>query len=222
MSTDKLTGIIYRAYNTISGKSYIGKTVQPLKIRIRQHFSHAKKYNHKFANALKYYPKDTWKWEVLAEDIPVKDLGKYELFFIQDLDTYNSGYNSSLETDSQVISFDRTYEKATIYNLYHPRHGIVSGTIADLREFCPGIDNNLCHLKTGRQMSVKGWRLVENKDEVYRSDIINTPITLSHPELGTHTLLRKEFVTRFSLSRHRVCELIKGNRKSHKGWRLVK
>ena len=50
---------IYCAENLISGKKYIGQSSRPIKWRKTQHYSSAKKANHKFAEALNYYPRET-------------------------------------------------------------------------------------------------------------------------------------------------------------------
>lgn len=91
------TGLIYKATNKLSGKSYIGLTTKALKERIRGHIKDSKIKNHtfKFANALRKYNFDDWDWIILHKDIPFKYLSKMEEFYIFLFNTYNEGYNST-------------------------------------------------------------------------------------------------------------------------------
>lgn len=92
------TGIIYKAVNKISNKSYIGQTTKQLKERIRCHIKDVKrkKHTYKFANALRKYNESDWEWLILYKDIPFHLLGKMEELCISLHDTYKNGYNSTL------------------------------------------------------------------------------------------------------------------------------
>ncbi|MDP3763697.1 MAG: GIY-YIG nuclease family protein [bacterium] len=89
------TGIIYRAINLINGKSYIGQTAQKLEYRIKDHYRNTIRSNHKFANALKKYTPEDWKWEILVENVPGEQLGLFERSYIYGLSTFEFGYNST-------------------------------------------------------------------------------------------------------------------------------
>lgn len=224
MST-KLTGIIYRAYNTVSGKSYVGKSVQPLRNRIQQHYYAAQKANHKFANALKYYPKAVWQWKVLAE-VEIEKLDEYELFFISDLDTFNNGYNSLLETYDSTKSRKANYDSTKIYELYHKDYGDILAIRDELRCINPALVTRLSELESGKYKSYLGFVLASNKDK-YSKLAINQKkeaidvLTLTHPEHGTHTLTRNEFHERLGITRQNLSRLALRQRHSCKGWRLV-
>jgi len=88
-------GIIYKATNKINGKSYIGKTVRKLEIRINRHYNDSKVYHYKFATALRKYSKNNWKWEILHKDIPASKLSSLEKIEIKKYDTLYNGYNST-------------------------------------------------------------------------------------------------------------------------------
>lgn len=66
-------GIIYKVTNTINGKIYIGKTIQPLNKRKYTHKSYSKKdvltRKNIFHNAIRKYGWDAFKWEILCECI---------------------------------------------------------------------------------------------------------------------------------------------------------
>ena len=93
--------IIYKHTNTVSGKSYIGKTTQGLKKRWRQHISEATNKhnrNHKthFHKAIAKYGEKCWRHEVLFISL-TKDsdlLYDIEAKMIERFDTINHGYNS--------------------------------------------------------------------------------------------------------------------------------
>jgi len=86
--------IIYKVTNKVNGKIYIGKTKQPLSKRKAAHYERVK-YNSvtNFHNALRFYPKDNFIWEI---EIKCKDdieLNQYEMYFIKKYNTYKDGYN---------------------------------------------------------------------------------------------------------------------------------
>src|SRR4028118_14753 len=220
----RLTGVIYRAYNTVSGKSYVGKSVQPLKNRIQQHYYSAKKANHKFANALKFYSSEVWKWEILAE-VEIDKLDEYELFFINDLDTFNSGYNTLLETYDLVKSRKPNYDSNKIYNLYHKQYGDISTTRDELRKLNSSLVTRLSELESGKYKSYLGFVLAENKSnyeklQINRNKKVIDVLTLIHPKFGTHTLTRKEFKEQFELTSRELSLLALKQCISSKKWRL--
>lgn len=119
-------GIIYKATNKKSGKSYVGKTIESLSTRIYKHYSAAKKHSHHFANALNKYDKKDWEWSILAE-MPHKYLSEIEQLWIAGLNTYHNGYNSTLGGEGQV-GFKHTEESKAkmskaISGKNHPNYG---------------------------------------------------------------------------------------------------
>jgi hypothetical protein len=217
----KPTGIIYRAYNTISGKSYVGKTVRGLSIRKKEHLKRAEtQLHHKFANALRRYPESSWQWTVLLE-VEIDKLDACEQLFIQHLDTLNNGYNTFLNRYSENKEYKHHYNHNEIYELYHCEYGEVSGTRNELRQIDENLVASLSLLVSGKKIrSYKGWVLLENKD-IYEAILTRSDtITLTHKEHGTLTLQRPEFEKRFGLSSGSLTLLKKGILKSSKGWTL--
>ncbi len=95
-------GIIYKAVNKINGKSYIGKTVQDLLIRKKQHeYSYDNSYFH---NALKKYGVNNFNWSILCNVNSESCLNDKEKYYIKkyrtfiDFDNCN-GYNMTLGGD---------------------------------------------------------------------------------------------------------------------------
>lgn len=93
---NKQTGIIYRCYSP-SGKSYIGQTTKSLKERIKHHLSNSKNdlSNSRFCQAIRKYG-DKLIWEIVHSDIPIDDLDRLEMLEIENYDSYNNGYNSTI------------------------------------------------------------------------------------------------------------------------------
>jgi len=89
---------IYRATNIHNGKIYIGRTSKPkLRMRIDSHMWYAKNSNCNipFANALKKYGKEGFRWEIL-EECSRQDAGNREIYWI---DKLNPQYNATLGGD---------------------------------------------------------------------------------------------------------------------------
>ena len=83
--------IIYKHTCTISGKSYIGKSIQSLEDRWD---SHCQQNPRKcFQNAIYKYGKDCWTHEILEDNIPLELLNEREIYWISFHDTFNNGYN---------------------------------------------------------------------------------------------------------------------------------
>lgn len=88
--------LVYKISTTESESLYIGKTVQTLEERFKQHLYNAKndKSNNHFYNAINKYGPDTFTCE-LVEEIEVDLLSEREKFWIKTFDTFNNGYNST-------------------------------------------------------------------------------------------------------------------------------
>lgn len=87
--------IIYKATNTINGKSYIGQTTN-LKKRKQKHKDCARKgIQTYFYNAIRKYGINNFKWEVLCECISRKEMNEKEKYYIKKYDSFwkNNGYN---------------------------------------------------------------------------------------------------------------------------------
>lgn len=153
-------GIIYRAYNKISGKSYIGQTTRTLEIRKQQHLCTTIKADYKFGRALQKYKNSDWEWTILAE-VLVEKLDEYERFFIKDLNTFKQGYNT---LDGGSWKGDGCPHRCNpiIYELWHPEYGEVKGTQPELYEKF-GI-NNVYSLLLGKKEKVGKFVLLKNKN----------------------------------------------------------
>jgi len=217
--TNKSKAIIYCAENLISGKKYIGKTSRSLENRMKDHFRHTIKYTHHFANALKYYPRDSWEWTILAE-VDCDKVDEYERFFIADLDTCNidKGYNTS--KGGGIEGVNNLAYNPEIITLYNLKYGEVKGTRLQLKMLYPELDR-IRDLISGKRKHLNGWVLGKNRDNLINRNKRGKLVTLTHEKYGTFTLLQQEFVTRFNLTRVGVSILVAGKQKTHRGWKLI-
>lgn len=96
-----MKGYIYKLTCTITGKVYIGKTID-INRRMMQHSKVTPKYSHHLANAIKKYGIDNFKEEIIfeveAEDRAVLNtaLSNAEKSYIEQYNSYRSGYNSTI------------------------------------------------------------------------------------------------------------------------------
>ncbi len=90
-------GCVYIAKNKINGKCYIGKTIQSLKQRKREHkatINSTRHINIPFRNALRKYGFDNFKWKKLYRNLNNKKLIEKEIYFIKKYNTKSPfGYN---------------------------------------------------------------------------------------------------------------------------------
>ena len=91
MENNKPYGIIYRAYNIISEKCYIGKTTKTLSKRISGHYSSENCIH--MHRALMIYPKETWEWKIIDIGNNAEDLANKEKFWIKFYNARINGYN---------------------------------------------------------------------------------------------------------------------------------
>ena len=90
--------VIYMHTNTITNKSYIGKTVHGMEFRWLNHISQAytKTDNFKLYNSIRKHGTDCWKHEIIYVSFDRDDNHLYEIEeqLIRRFDTFNDGYNS--------------------------------------------------------------------------------------------------------------------------------
>ena len=80
MATEK-TGVVYRIWNRVTGKSYVGQTLNP-RVRIARHMD-KKGGSPALCNAIKKHGKDAFVIEILEEDVPAELLSKLEILHIR-------------------------------------------------------------------------------------------------------------------------------------------
>ena len=85
-----MSGIVYHAFDTETGKGYVGQTIQSLEERIKQH---RKPGPFVFGRAFRKRP-EAFVWTVLCKLSVQQDLDDAETAFMKELDTlWPAGYN---------------------------------------------------------------------------------------------------------------------------------
>lgn len=102
-------GYIYKITNTINSKVYIGQTIKTAEKRFQQHRNnYTKSYFSQIVlyKAFKKYGIENFSFEII-EEIPNEELDLREKYWIEQYDSYNNGYNSTLGgRDVELYKFD--------------------------------------------------------------------------------------------------------------------
>jgi group I intron endonuclease len=95
--------LIYRAVNTVNGKSYIGKTEKTLKVRRDLHIAAAKQQSQfAFHRAIAKYGIDAFEWHVLETCDSFKKLNDKEKDYIKLYESFGpNGYNMTAGGEGQ-------------------------------------------------------------------------------------------------------------------------
>lgn len=131
-----MIGYIYKCECLITGKIYIGQTIQDYKERWRCHIKSSFNekdpgYDHHFHRAIRKYGKENFKWEII-ETITCEELenlrnilNSLEIKYISMFDSYKNGYNSTLGGDSSrkeykiIVSYSEIGEKLHEFETVH-------------------------------------------------------------------------------------------------------
>lgn len=101
-------GTIYKITNLITEQYYIGKTINTIELRFKQHISDARNHkdNSMLHNAMRKYGYDNFIIETIEEDIPNDALDEREIFYINFLKSKKEygNYNLTNGGDGRVQS----------------------------------------------------------------------------------------------------------------------
>lgn len=231
-------GIIYKVTNNINNKIYIGQTIQSLKERKRQHYKFAKnKHNYKFSNALNKYNIDDFLWEILEDDILIKNLNDKEVYYINLYDSFKKGYNSTPGKYDRFIRGCTKEYKNTIVEVYNTKtKQLLSISKCD---FMTNIVKNNNTTGASRMLNNKliryyDWILYKNYD-IY-IQLLNKIKTSSTNRFIDKTIyviknmetdeifkgIRQDFIQKVKISSAGMYNLIKFyNNKTYKGWKII-
>ena len=122
-----MTGKIYKIYNDINNKLYIGKTLSTIEERFKQHChdkTSRKCEKRPLYNAMNKYGEEHFHVE-LIEECDVDLLSQRECYWIEFYDTYHNGYNATKGGDGRQL-----YDYNLMVELYH--NGLLINNISEL------------------------------------------------------------------------------------------
>lgn len=122
-----MLGRIYKIWNDINDKLYIGKTVLDIEERWKEHCSDYKRERcekRPLYNAMSKYGVEHFHIE-LVEECDLKELSKKEIYWIGYYNTYENGYNATLGGDGKFL-----YDYELIASLY--KEGMTGKEISDI------------------------------------------------------------------------------------------
>ena len=216
------TASIYCAHCTITNKKYIGKTIQQLKERIRQHHKDRKRLDYLFYRAINKHGWDTFIWGLIenCNVFLVNDQEKYWISFYK-TNQPQYGYNMSsggefgiprevlVECGKRNGAYVRD-NKIGVFSLTKEEKsnvGKIGGTKA--KEMGVGI-----HSHTPEQKSKNG-RLggIITAEKTARYFELLSPSEKLHSGKNMTDFCRKN-----NLTPSAVCNVLNGKSKHHKGW----
>ena len=156
------TEIIYKLTNKVNGKSYIGKTIEDLKTRLRKHKYWAKKLNSKINVAIRKYGMDNFEVEVLEQYI-IGENRRTEEYYIELFNTWHNGYNSSKDGEGIHKNAFRDSRGTTIggVKLWYVKSPCDDECwVLSLHKICKEFDLNqgkMAELANGTIGYYKGW-----------------------------------------------------------------
>lgn len=110
-----MIGRIYKIWNDVNDKLYIGKTMSSIEDRFKEHCKDSKRERFEkrpLYNAMNKYGIECFHIE-LVEECDLKELSEKEIYWIGYYNTYKNGYNATLGGDGKIL-----YDYDLIINLY--------------------------------------------------------------------------------------------------------
>lgn len=129
-----MTGYIYKITNTINQKSYIGKTINSIAERWKEHRNDSKRSYCKdrpLYRAMNKYGIENFTIEQV-EEVDIKDLSNREIYWIEYYHTFSSGYNATLGGDGKIL-----YDYELIAELIKEQRTTIE--ICELVGCCPDV-----------------------------------------------------------------------------------
>ena len=116
--------LIYRIRNIINNKSYIGKTIKPIRQRLLKHLANArKKVNRYLYDAINKYGIDSFVVSIIDRADTDQELNVKEIFNILKFDTYfPNGYNMTIGGDGGKTKSDEWYKEMGLSKRGKPIH----------------------------------------------------------------------------------------------------
>ncbi len=221
--------VIYRIYNRLNGKSYIGQSRQNPKTAARrwtQHLSSAKGSSHKLCvidAAMRKHGRDNFAMEVIDTATTLDELNTKEWFFAEMLNTYApNGYNVRRCGDhvppppTSTAKVASAAKRTKAYRLLSPSNEIVEGR--NVHQFClkHGLKQSQINaVIDGTRLSSRGWRNANRKHRLFHLVNTRTSVSVTVEDVKG---LRKRLSSQLGIAEHHICDLLKGARSDVDGW----
>jgi len=187
-----MKGTIYCVHCILTGKKYIGQTIQKIQYRINDHFCRSSNSQYKFHRAIKKYGKNNFIYGVIEEcDFSV--INDREMYWINVFDTFKNGYNSDTGgMNGRLLSKEtkiKIQQKTSKDN--NPRYGVI-------------LDDEL-------------KERIKNSNAKFEYTILELNTNIFYK---TNSL--REFCKNYDLKRVNLTRTFTGKYKQHKGFRMVR
>lgn len=222
---------IYLMTNQINKKQYVGKTVcKNLSRRINNHFSSARNKNDKDHNcplhrAIRKYGKKNFTVEIL-EECSEKESYQKEIYWIDKLGTYRSGYNATRGGDGSVCYnyediaqlYLKTLNMTETSKIFKCDIGTVRRALAD-KQIIPLSDGEVSKNKTS--FPIESYDLTNGQTIKQYSSQMEAAKDLYAQGIAKFDIANRASLTGTS---NRLGQVAKGKRKQSYGlgWRYVK
>lgn len=224
-------GLIYRIRNNETGKTYVGKTEQTLKARLRRHRAEVTRgTNRPLYNSLRKHGIHSFTIEVL-EEVPNEDLIERERFWIKDQDCIHpNGYNFTLGGEGGNVKRFWTEEARIVLHKQQAEKRRGQKRTSQQRENF----SKAAKLRES-QKTVEVKKLISNKistklKEIGRRPPITKLYGQDHPnwveidlnvvlEMIKHKFRLKDIAQQFHTSNQVVWNHLKQTSKTYKQWR---
>ena len=214
--------IIYKITNKITGKVYIGKTVQLLEKRIKGHLRYCiEGKSTKLTNSINKYKWENFEVIVLEQVDRLEELNQREIYWITEYDSYENGLNSTLGGDGGDNSEHIDYSNRKSIYTEELREVRRQQLLTNNPNNIPGVREKISQAKLGHTKSPE-WvtKIIESKKaNGFSWKKESNPNYVEVTEEQEHSILtnlhkvkkKKELVEMTGLSYYMVNKLIKSN-----------
>lgn len=212
-------GIIYCIHNLTTGKKYIGQTVEKLQRRILRHFRTINET--KISRAIQKYSKYNFVYGILEEVENINLLDEREKYWIQYYDTVNNGFNIK-EGGKCSRGFKQSQS-----SIEKRRQKLLGKTLSEehKQKLSKAHEGKVLSKETVDKMIVykTGRNLTEScKEKISKSHCKNT-YELENKN-GMVLIIKNlaKFCRDNNFSQSYFTRILKGQRKTYKGWSIKK
>lgn len=196
--------IIYKVTNKVNNKVYIGQTSKSLDERKRAHYKQSRlSSNTNFHRALAKYSIFDFVWEEIASADSKEKLNELEIKFIEEYNSFKSGYNMTLGGDGG----DTISMKLDTSNQGAKKGNIPWNKGKSMRELGHNFyDNKKGRSKFTKQQKEEHSKLIKESKKFREGIKKRTPAkqVIIEDDLGNVWNRQKDFIEYLNVSPHKV------------------